>query len=53
MESLDNANICRLYFLHKPRVDLYIDDKGFRFESWENTHDWIQKSLRISKDYAN
>lgn len=49
MESLlNNANIAYDYILFytKPRVDLYIDDKGFRFESWENTHHWIESSLK-------
>lgn len=48
MESLLNdAEIAFDYILFytKPRVDLYIDDKGFRFEDWSKTHEWIQGHL--------
>ena len=48
MESLlHDAQIAFDYILFytKPRVDLYIDDKGFRFEDWNKTQDWIQGNL--------
>jgi hypothetical protein len=34
-----------ILFYTKPRVDLYIDDKGFRFESWQMTKDWMLQKL--------
>ncbi len=34
-----------ILFYTKPRVDLYIDDKGFRFENWTETKKWIQERL--------
>ena len=27
----------------KPHVDYFIDDKGYRFDSWKNTHDFLMK----------
>ena len=34
-----------ILFYTKPRVDLYIDDKGFRFESWNDTMKFIGEKL--------
>ncbi len=34
-----------ILFYTKPRVDLYIDDKGFRFHNWALTKDWIRNKL--------
>lgn len=34
-----------ILFYTKPRVDLYIDDKGFRFVNWPETKQWIQQEL--------
>jgi SAM-dependent methyltransferase len=34
-----------ILFYTKPRVDLYIDDKGFRFENWDITKQWIASKL--------
>lgn len=34
-----------ILFYTKPRVDLYIDDKGFRFENWDQTKEWIASKL--------
>jgi SAM-dependent methyltransferase len=34
-----------ILFYTKPRVDLYIDDKGYRFESWTQTRRWIAEQL--------
>ena len=44
---LSEANISFDYILFytKPRVDLYIDDKGFRFQSWDATKNYIEKEL--------
>lgn len=39
-----------ILFYTKPRVDLYIDDKGFRFESWEMTKKWIIEKLASSEN---
>lgn len=36
-----------IMFYTKPRVDLYIDDKGFRFENWTSTREWIAKKIDI------
>jgi hydroxymethylpyrimidine pyrophosphatase-like HAD family hydrolase len=48
MESLLNKhNIIYDYILFytKPRVDLYIDDKGYRFHDWQTTQQWIEKHM--------
>jgi SAM-dependent methyltransferase len=37
-----------ILFYTKPRVDLYIDDKGYRFESWETTQRWIAARLHAA-----
>lgn len=44
---LDAHNITFDYILFytKPRVDLYIDDKGFRFNDWITTKEFIEKHL--------
>ena len=44
---LDDAYIKYDYILFytKPLVDLYIDDKGFRFQSWPATQEWIEQNL--------
>ncbi len=34
-----------ILFYTKPRVDLYIDNKGYRFENWKNTKDFIESQL--------
>lgn len=34
-----------ILFYTKPRVDLYIDDKGFRFNNWMDTKSWIKNNL--------
>jgi SAM-dependent methyltransferase len=34
-----------ILFYTKPRVDLYIDNKGYRFENWEDTKKWIDRKL--------
>ena len=36
-----------ILFYTKPRVDLYIDDKGFRFENWEDTQKWVADQLNL------
>ena len=36
-----------ILFYTKPRVDLYIDDKGFRFENWNDTKKWIAERLML------
>ena len=48
MENLlDTNNIIYDYILFytKPRVDLYIDDKGYRFTDWISTQHWIQEHI--------
>lgn len=47
---LNKYNIAYDYILFytKPRVDLYIDDKGFRFVDWDTTIDWITSKLSNS-----
>lgn len=35
-----------ILFYTKPRVDLYIDDKGLRFENWNSTKEWINKRIK-------
>lgn len=49
-QLLGKANIAFDYILFytKPRVDLYIDDKGFRFEDWDRTKSFIEKKLHES-----
>lgn len=46
-EILDSSGIEYDYILFytKPRVDLYIDDKGFRFTSWAETEEFIEGNL--------
>lgn len=39
-----------ILFYTKPRVDLYIDDKGFRFIDWQQTRHWIANQLSIQAD---
>jgi 2-polyprenyl-3-methyl-5-hydroxy-6-metoxy-1,4-benzoquinol methylase len=34
-----------ILFYTKPRVDLYIDDKGFRFIDWDSTKSFIEEKL--------
>ena len=41
----NNISFDYILFYTKPRVDLYIDDKGFRFESWQHTQEWISEKL--------
>lgn len=46
-DQLSKNNIkydCILYYT-KPRVDLYIDDKGFRFVDWDTTINWINQKI--------
>jgi phosphoglycolate phosphatase-like HAD superfamily hydrolase len=48
MEDLmikNNISFDYILFYTKPRVDLYIDDKGFRFENWQQTKEWIGDRL--------
>lgn len=48
MENLLNKNKIKydyILFYTKPRVDLYIDDKGFRFENWSDTLNWIKNKI--------
>lgn len=48
MEDILNKNKISydyILFYTKPRVDLYIDNKGFRFENWEKTRNWIVEKL--------
>lgn len=51
---LNNADIAFDYILFytKPRVDLYIDDKGFRFENWDLTKNFIEKKLFASNELS-
>ena len=44
---LDDNKISYDYILFytKPRVDLYIDNKGYRFENWASTESWIKEKL--------
>jgi len=47
LEALMNKNNVAfdyILFYTKPRVDLYIDNKGFRFENWEDTKKFIEKN---------
>lgn len=39
-----------ILFYTKPRVDLYIDDKGFRFNNWKDTKRWIKNKLSTSQE---
>jgi len=34
-----------ILFYTKPRVDLYIDNKGYRFENWKDTNRWLKERL--------
>lgn len=45
--QLTHAGILHDYILFytKPRVDLYIDDKGFRFTDWTSTRRFIETNL--------
>ena len=44
---LNNNKISYDYILFytKPRVDLYIDDKGYRFNNWAETQKWVEGKL--------
>ena len=46
-DLLKKADIVYDYILFytKPRVDLYIDDKGFRFVNWDETKQFISQQL--------
>jgi len=50
-EQMEKNGIVHDYimFYTKPRVDLYIDDKGFRFENWQDTQEWIENNLEAHK----
>ncbi|MCH1569403.1 MAG: hypothetical protein L7U47_08320 [Alphaproteobacteria bacterium] len=37
-----------ILFYTKPRVDLYIDDKGFRFTDWASTRAFVEANLETS-----
>lgn len=37
-----------ILFYTKPRVDLYIDNKGFRFTSWALTRQWIATQIEMT-----
>jgi len=53
MESLlkeNNISFDYILFYTKPRVDLYIDDKGFRFKTWEETQKWIKNEMYPSQE---
>lgn len=53
MENLlNNNNIIFDYILFytKPRVDLYIDDKGFRFKNWKDTKKWLINKIHPSQE---
>jgi SAM-dependent methyltransferase len=41
----NNITFDYILFYTKPRVDLYIDDKGFRFNNWLDTKQWISNTL--------
>ena len=43
-ENLKRNNIVydHISFYGKPIASLYIDDKGYRFENWEDTYKWIE-----------
>ena len=48
MENLLNQNNIAfdyILFYTKPRVDLYIDDKGYRFDDWISTKKWIEERI--------
>lgn len=49
---LKKHNIIHDYILFytKPRVDLYIDNKGFRFKNWHDTKNWIDAHLNQSQE---
>jgi phosphoglycolate phosphatase-like HAD superfamily hydrolase len=42
----NNITYDYILFYTKPRVDLYIDNKGYRFENWDDTKQWIKKKLK-------
>lgn len=46
-QQIKNSKIEHDYILFytKPRVDLYIDDKGFRFEDWWSTRRFLEENL--------
>ena len=41
----NNISYDYILFYTKPRVDLYIDNKGYRFENWSDTNQWISERL--------
>ena len=43
--SLYEISFDYILFYTKPRVDLYIDDKGFRFNNWKLTKEFIEDNL--------
>jgi hypothetical protein len=45
---LKKHKICYDYILFytKPRVDIYIDNKGYRFENWQDTKQYINFNLK-------
>jgi len=48
MENLmkkNNISFDYILFYTKPRVDLYIDNKGYRFENWKDTETWIKNRI--------
>jgi len=51
-KQLSSAKIEHDYILFytKPRVDLYIDDKGLRFKDWSTTRNFIESNLYQTKD---
>jgi histidinol phosphatase-like enzyme len=52
MENLLNKNNIKfdyILFYTKPRVDLYIDNKGYRFENWEDTKQFIKSNMNLEK----
>ncbi len=42
-----------IVFYAKPHADLYIDDKGFRFNDWLSTTKWILDHLQKDDDMGN
>lgn len=49
LESLlkkNNIEFDDILYYTKPRVDLYVDDKGFRFVDWKTTVSWIDNQLQ-------
>jgi ribonucleotide monophosphatase NagD (HAD superfamily) len=43
--KMNNIIFDYILFYTKPRVDLYIDDKGYRFENWQSTKIWLENKL--------